>query len=70
MEYNHSGVGTIVQSTWWVQCTHVHVVMAMHTGKVIVAGDSGWGDGRGGVVIEQRVKEKGRGGGGGIMEDE
>ena len=25
MEYNLSGVGTIVQSTWWVQCTHVHV---------------------------------------------
>ena len=27
MEYNHPGVGTIVQSTWWVQCTHVHVVL-------------------------------------------
>ena len=26
MEYDHSEVGTIVQSTWWVQCTHVHVV--------------------------------------------
>ena len=26
MEYHHPGVGTIAQSTWWVQCTHVHVV--------------------------------------------
>ena len=25
MEYHHPGVGTIVQPTWWVQCTHVHV---------------------------------------------
>ena len=32
MEYHHSGVGTIVQTTWWVQCTHVHVV---YGGKVI-----------------------------------
>ena len=22
--YYHPGVGTIVQPTWWVQCTHVH----------------------------------------------
>ena len=26
MEYHHTGVGIIVQSTWWVQCTNVHVV--------------------------------------------
>ena len=25
MEYNHTGMGTIVQTTWWVQCTHVHI---------------------------------------------
>ena len=35
MEYNHSGVGTIVQSTWWVQCTHVHVVYGYVNRKVI-----------------------------------
>ena len=26
MEYHHPGVGTIVEPTGWVQCTHVHVV--------------------------------------------
>ena len=39
MEFHHTEVGTIVQSKWWVQCTHVHVVyhlymvinMAFHT---------------------------------------
>ena len=35
MEYYYLGVATIVQSTWWVQCTHVHEFMAMQTGKVI-----------------------------------
>ena len=24
MEYHHTGVGTIVQPTWWVQYTHGH----------------------------------------------
>ena len=41
MEYNHSVVGTIVQSTWWVQCTHVHVVYRYDnkTGHSNTAGD-------------------------------
>ena len=31
MEFYHPGVGTIVQSTWWVQCTHVFDInMAFH----------------------------------------
>ena len=35
MEYYHPVVGTIVQSTGWVQCTHVHVVQGHQHGLFI-----------------------------------
>ena len=49
MEYHHTGVGTIVQSTWWVQCIHVHVVYGYVNRKgdsniAGVGGNSGWGE--------------------------
>ena len=70
MEYYHPGVGTIVQSTWWVQCTLVHVVYGYDTRKVIevlqVMGLTEWGMGErgGGGKASQMNKEsriKGRG---------
>ena len=30
MEYNHPGMGTIVQPTWRVQCIHVHMYMVIN----------------------------------------
>ena len=81
MEYNLSGVGTIVQSTWWVQCTHVHVV---YGGKVIeilqvmgitVGGgrerseDGAKGRMRWEGVEEKRRGRRGRGGGRGKVEE-
>ena len=60
MEYDHTGVGTIVEQIWWVQCTHVHVV---YGGKVIeILQVMGITVGmKGGLEMEQR------GGGGRFM---
>ena len=59
MEHHHPGVGTIVQPTWWVQCTHVHVVHGYLNRKL--NGNTGAGRQMG----EEEYRER-EGGGGGV----
>ena len=61
MEYHHPGVGTIVQSTWWVQCMHhVHVVYGHNQGHSYMYIKpleyvTGWASEVDRVVIEQAL---------------